>query len=57
MIELLCFIIGVIVGMLGSFGVVVFFGKKEISKRSKRSSDWQKRKKTIDKEIMDEYGV
>ena len=57
MIELAWFVIGLVMGVTGSIAYVMYLGHKEIKKRSKRSRDWQKIKKEVDKDIQDEYGV
>lgn len=57
MISVAWFLFGVMVGVAASLGSIMYLGNKEINKRKKRATDWQKAKKQIDKEIMDEYGV
>jgi uncharacterized membrane protein YdjX (TVP38/TMEM64 family) len=57
MIEFAWFVIGLTCGVCGTFGYVMYLGHREIAKRSKRSKNWQKVKKSMDKEFNDEYGV
>lgn len=57
MISVAWFLFGIMVGVAASLGSIMYLGNKEINKRKKRATDWQKAKKQIDKEIMDEYGV
>ena len=49
--------LGFCTGVCASFGAVIFIGKREIKKRSKRSSDWQKVKKEVDKSIVKEWDI
>lgn len=57
MFEFAWFIVGLTCGVCGTFGYVMYLGHREIAKRGKRSADWQKVKKKLDKDIQDEYGV
>ena len=57
MISLAWFIIGFTFGVCAAFGATIFLGNREIRKRKERSSNWQKVKKDVDQEIMDEYGI
>lgn len=49
--------LGFFAGMCASFGAVIYIGKREIKKRGKRSQDWQKIKKEVDKSIMKEWDI
>lgn len=51
------FLSGVLIGVVGTIVCVTYLGHKEIKKRGKRSSEWQKVKKKIDSDFHDEYGV
>lgn len=51
------FLLGLFVGYVSIFVAVLYLGNREITKRQKRSADWQKKKRDIDKDIMDEYGI
>lgn len=57
MIEFVWFVIGVVMGVAGSIGYVMYLGHREIKKRGRRATNWQKIKKEVDKDIQDEYGV
>ena len=57
MIEFAWFIIGLTCGVAGSFFCMLYLGHREIAKRSKRSQDWQKVKKEVDKDIMKEWDI
>jgi uncharacterized membrane-anchored protein YhcB (DUF1043 family) len=48
------FIVGLVIGVVGTISFVMFLGDREIRKRSKRSTDWQMIKKKIDKEFREE---
>lgn len=49
--------LGFFTGVCASFGIVIYIGKREIKKRGKRSQDWQKIKKEIDKAIKEEWEI
>lgn len=51
------FIAGLVIGAVITISFVMFLGDREIKKRKNRSTEWQKLKKKLDKEYMDEYGV
>jgi uncharacterized membrane-anchored protein YhcB (DUF1043 family) len=51
------FVMGLVVGVVGTILFVVHLGDREIRKRSKRSKDWQMIKKKMDSDFHDEYGV
>ncbi len=51
------FIAGLVVGVVGTISSIMFLGDREIKKRGRRSSEWQKIKKKIDSDFHDEYGV
>ena len=55
MIEFAWFIIGLTCGVCGTIACVTYLGHREIKKRSKRSQDWQKIKKELDKESIKEW--
>ena len=57
MIEFVWFVIGVVMGVAGSIGYVMYLGHREIAKRNKRATNWQKVKKEVDKEIMKEWSL
>ena len=57
MIEFAWFVIGLTCGVCGTIGYVMYLGHREIAKRSKRSQDWQKIKKELDKENMKEWDI
>ena len=49
--------LGFFTGVCASFGIVIYIGKREIKKRGKRSQNWQKIKKELDKEIKKEWDI
>ena len=51
------FLSGVLIGVVGTIVCVTYLGHKEIKKRGKRSSEWQKVKKKIDKEFREEMDI
>lgn len=57
MIEFAWFIIGLVCGVSGTFFYMLYLGHREIAKRNKRSKDWQKIKKEVDKEALEELGI
>lgn len=57
MIEFAWFIVGLTCGVAGSFFSLLYMGHREIAKRSKRSQDWQKVKKEVDKAIKEEWEI
>lgn len=57
MIEFAWFIIGLTFGVCGTIGYVMYIGHREIKKRNKRATEWQKKKKTEDKEIKERWGL
>lgn len=57
MISFAWFVIGLTCGVCGTIGYVMYLGHREIAKRSKRSQDWQKIKKELDKENMREWEI
>jgi hypothetical protein len=56
-IDLVWFLSGVFIGVIGTIVCITYIGHKEIKKRGKRSSEWQKIKKKMDSDFHDEYGV
>ena len=57
MINLVWFIVGLTFGVCGTIGYVMYLGHREIAKRNKRSQNWQKTKKEIDKAISEEWEI
>lgn len=57
MIEFAWFVIGLTFGVVGTLAGVTYLGHREIKKRSKRSSNWQKAKKKLDQDISEEWGI
>lgn len=57
MFYLAWFVMGFCVGVCASIGITVYLGHREIKKRSKRSQNWQKIKKELDKENMKEWDI
>lgn len=51
------FVAGLLIGVVGTIGYVMYIGHREIKKRGKRSADWQKVKKVLDKENIKEWGI
>jgi uncharacterized membrane protein YdjX (TVP38/TMEM64 family) len=56
-IEFAWFVIGLTCGVAGSFFCMLYLGHREIAKRNKRSQNWQKIKKELDKENMEEWDI
>lgn len=57
MIEFAWFVIGLTFGVVGTLAGVTYLGHREIKKRSKRSTNWQKAKKKVDQDISEEWGI
>ena len=49
--------LGFCIGVCASFGIVTYLGHREIAKRNRRATNWQKVKKEVDKEIMKEWSL
>lgn len=56
-IAIAWFVMGLVIGVTGTIAYVMYLGEKQINKRKKRATNWQKIKKNMDKEFHDEYGV
>ena len=57
MFYLVWFVMGFCVGVCASVGITVYLGHREIKKRGRRSQNWQKIKKELDKENMKEWDI
>lgn len=54
---LICVGLGFFSGVCATIGIAIYVGKVQINKRNQRATNWQKVKKSLDKEIKDEYGI